>query len=132
MTRIMDILRNRSRELKGLVYNSLRRKDKEKRSYGNVSNIYCNGVDGIYRKNLNRGRFVVHFYEWSDPNRIPRNFSSFTAFTKFLGESGIPIVYWEENLVKSLETCYVTCERGSKKLIIRSTYSQLLDAVERK
>lgn len=128
---IMDILRNKSKELKELFCAMTTRKAKERSSVTPVyGNSYCNEKSAAYARAIANGTFKVHFYEWSDISRQPRTFRSLGSFLKFLRECDIPILYWEENLIRSLVESYVTCKKGSKTLVIRGRYEQLVAAMK--
>lgn len=127
---IMDILRNKSKELKELFCAMTIRKAKERFSVTPVYGSSYSGESAAYARAVANGTFKVHFYEWSDISREPRVFTSLGTFLKFLRECDIPIAYWEENLIRSLVDSYVTCKKGSKTLVIRGRYAQLVTAME--
>jgi hypothetical protein len=87
---------------------------------GNVHRIPSQYADNSVR---------IYFYEWSDPTKTPRTFYQLDAFDNFLKTSGIYMEYHQNEIIKNLGTVYITCYTGTKNLIIRSTYKNLLDSL---
>ncbi len=129
--KLMDILKNKSKDLRVYVKNIFKRKETEKHSYSyNYSTPSYSSKSAAYNAALANGTFRVYFYEWSDINREPLVFSTFVEFSNFLKKCDIPILYWEENLILSLTQSYITCKKNTKQLVIRNRYNQLESAMK--
>ena len=71
----------------------------------------------------------IFFYEWSNINNTPKRFYTLDAFTNFLGSCGIRLHSWERDIIKNLKYSYITCKKGSKDLLIKSSYPMLRDSL---
>lgn len=72
----------------------------------------------------------IFFYEWSDAMRMPRVFSRVEDLSLFLASCNIPFNIVDENTVRYLGKAYVSCEKGSTKLVVRSTWNDMRLAVD--
>lgn len=115
---------NLSKELKSIFNKYLERKEGErlhpkKESYFQPS-LFGGG-----------GEFtgVIYFYEWSDVTRPPKTFYSLEKFEDFLETSNIYLLGWQREILKNMRNPYVSCEKGSKKLLIKVTYEALKGAL---
>ena len=108
---------NLSKELKKLFFATLRRKAEESSRVSSL--VYSNGYGST------SGMVNIFFYEWSDPYRTPRTFYTLAAFEKFLNDSRIYLAYWQRDILTHMKYSYVSCKKGAKELIIKSTYMDL-------
>jgi hypothetical protein len=73
---------------------------------------------------------VIYFYEWSDVSRTPKSFYTMKAFEKFLEESNIFILGYQREIIRNMRNPYITCTKGEKELVIKSTYEALCNAMK--
>jgi len=141
---------NKKNELRSLFHKYINRKERESsipysHNYGYNNNY---GTCGIPRtppmynnpntssttptRVMTRENFTstIYFYEWSDITKEPRKFFMLDIFDNFLKTSGIYLALFQKDIIKNLKWCYITCKKGTKDLIIRSTYSSLSDALK--
>ena len=67
----------------------------------------------------------IHFYEWSNVDSEPIIFERYTRLYKFLDDCGLFIEEKDNNMIKPLASCYISCKPGTKDLIVCSTYGEL-------
>lgn len=85
--------------------------------------------------NIHQGSFQfsesinIHFYEWSDVCRPPRNFDSLNSFLSYLSDCGIYTKLYERDIITNLGETFISCYRGKRELCIRSSYKSLLNAM---
>jgi hypothetical protein len=126
---------NKSKELRDLFRQSLiNERIRPKDNYVKNYPIYVNETNftgGVHRipSQYNDDSIRIYFYEWSDLNKAPRIFYQLDAFDNFLKSSGIYMEFYEREIIKNLETVYITCYTGTRNLSIRSTYKSLLDSL---
>ena len=105
---------NRKSELSHLFHKYLHRKSNEVKNYASSS---------VFTGN-------IFFYEWSNINNTPKRFYTLDAFTAFLASSGIHLHSWERDIINHLNCSYITCKKGSKDLLIKSSYPMLRDSLD--
>ena len=74
--------------------------------------------------------YTVYFYEWSNINNRPRQFSSVEVFIKFLKDSGIHFTDYQEQRLRDGKWFYCSCKFGKSELILCETYMQLKERLE--
>lgn len=74
------------------------------------------------------GDCKIYFYEWSDLNNHPREFLKYYPFYKFLDESGLKIDSLFNARVRELKEVHLSCVKGSKRIVMGSSYDMLKDA----
>jgi hypothetical protein len=98
-----------------------------------TSPMYSSSIDrvhGTYEKEIAFGEYIkIFFYEWSDVSVVPKTFQSLVSFEGFLRSSGIPYSSGHIESIKNLGTVFCSCYRGTRTLVIRSTYHNLYDAM---
>lgn len=128
---------NKKKELRELFHAYIDRKAKESRSsYVNpyYSNNNYNYNNNSYLSNVSRENFsgTIYFYEWSNIFQEPRKYFTIDAFERFLNLSGIRLSLYEKDIIKNMKWCYITCRKGCKDLVIRSSYGSLYGVIEGK
>lgn len=97
------------------------------------SNLFNQQMYGGVRRSSPTTSFVsgkiIYFYEWSNIYSMPSRFNTMYDFEGFCRHSNIPLENWQKDVIDELNTCYVTCKRGSKELIIRKEWTRLRDAL---
>lgn len=122
MKRNCQYYMNKSKDLKDLFKSHLENK---KNSGSNVSS-YRNGYS-YPSAFINKGASIeIYFYEWSDVYRTPRYFGSLYYFNMFLKNSGIDLTDGGRSIIETLGKVYITCRKGEKRLIFRSSYDALV------
>ena len=76
------------------------------------------------------GYCKIHFYEWSDVYSEPRIFERYCRLYDFLDKCGIILNRDDDDRIKPLASCYITCKPGSKDLFVCTTYNELKEKVE--
>lgn len=71
------------------------------------------------------GYCKIHFYEWSDVNKEPIVFNHYPELYRFLDECDLWIDEEQNNMIKPIASCYISCKPGSKELIVATTYDGL-------
>ena len=113
-------INNISNRLRELFFKGFEKKyEVPKREYGGIP----------YNPYL-PSRTIVYFYEWSNPNSVPKCFYTMDGFDKFLQSSQIYLQGYQREIITNLGTVYISCKRGSTDLIIKSTYINLRNALE--
>ena len=74
---------------------------------------------------------LIKFYEWSDLNSIPRQFTSLTYFLQFLDNNYIHYTFEDKNYLSNMTYAYCTCIRGKAELLIAATINGLESMLER-
>lgn len=74
--------------------------------------------------------YTVYFYEWSNINNLPRQFSSSDIFLKYLDECGIKFTDYQYNRIKNCKWMYASCIPGKSDLILVDSYIQLRERLE--
>ena len=116
---------NISNRLKDLFNESLLRECAEKKS-----RFHCYHGSSSFNAQSDDIKGALYFYEWSDINRSPRTFYFMSIFEKFLIDSGITLQGYEKEIIKNITNPYVSCKKGSKELIIKSSFDVLKKALE--
>lgn len=125
---------NKKNELRELFHAYIDRKAKESRSSYVTPYYNNNNYNTNYLSNVSRESFsgTIYFYEWSNIFQEPRKYFTIDAFERFLNLSGIHISLYEKDIIKNMKWCYITCRKGCKDLVIRSSYGSLYDVIENK
>jgi hypothetical protein len=89
-------------------------------------NNYYNSTNRYY----GGSNYIIYFYEWSNINNRPRQFSSSDIFLKYLDECGIKFTDYQHNLIKNCKWMYASCIPGKSDLILVDTYIQLRERLE--
>lgn len=113
---------NRSKDLRNLFRESI--KNKHKVSSSSVNPSYCYRPSLVFKPQNDNGK-KIFFYEWSDVCRTPLCFYDLDSFVLYLKCSQIDIPLYQEEAMKGMNVCYVTCYKGTKNLNIRATYQSL-------
>ena len=121
---------NISNKLKELFNAYLVRIEEEKKTKSTTTYSYNHHRPFGGNNYLNESIGVIHFYEWSDVNRVPKNFYTMEAFERFLMSSCIFMAAVQKEIIHNIYTCYIACKKGSKDLIIKHTYEELKKALE--
>lgn len=120
---------NKRKELRELFRLSQRNKLSNK----TTSPMYSSSIDrvhGAYEKEIPFGEYVkIYFYEWSDISVVPKTFQSLVSFEGFLRSSGIPYSSAHIKTIKNIGTVFCSCYRGTRTLVIRSTYHNLYNTM---
>ncbi len=74
-------------------------------------------------------RVVIHFYEWSDVNRKPLDFTSIPDFKAFCNKHGIKMEAWMDGSLRYMKECHAACKRGRPELVFRVSRELLVNAV---
>lgn len=93
--------------------------EEQKKSLSSVNN------KSSYYSSYYSSRFTVYFYEWSNINSSPRQFSSSEIFLKFLNDCQITLSDYQRNRITSGYWFYASCVPGKRELILCDTYSDL-------
>lgn len=76
--------------------------------------------------NFEFGTFCkIHFYEWSDITREPIMFKYYPQLYDFLDKCGLLLSNDDNNMIKPLASCYISCKPNSKDLLVCTTYEEL-------
>ena len=67
----------------------------------------------------------IHFYEWSNVDNAPIIFDRYPKLYNFLDECGLFIKEIDNDKIKPIASCYISCKPGSKELIVCTTYDEL-------
>jgi len=98
-----------------------------------TSPMYSSSIDrvhGVYEKEISFGEYIkIYFYESSDISVVPKTFQSLASFEGFLRSSYIPYSSAHIETIKNLGTVFCSCYRGTRTLVIRSTYHNLYNAM---
>lgn len=135
---------NRSKDLKGLFKSYMENKNKPNYNKpsvpivdhrGNYSRTYNKEIPLLVNKASDTSTYEsqkelhIYFYEFSDVCRAPRAFYTMEAFVDFMRTCGIYTQLYEREIISHLGTCYVSCYGGTTNLCLRSTYANLLKAM---
>lgn len=117
------IMANLNKELKGLFNKYLDRLSYEK-THPKVEHQ-------SYQPNLFDEKYtgVIYFYEWSDVTRTPKSFYSIEKFEEFLKSCEIYMQGFQREIISHMHNPYISCKKGEKELIIKSTYDSLKTAL---
>lgn len=74
--------------------------------------------------------YIVYFYEWSNINNRPRQFSSSEIFIRYLEECGIKYTDYQLGRIKEGKWMYASCVPGKNDLILVDSYIQLRERLE--
>lgn len=76
--------------------------------------------------NYDYGAFCrIHFYEWSNVDSQPIVFERYTRLYQFLDNCGLFIEQKDNEMIKPLASCFISCKPNSKELIVCATYDEL-------
>ena len=117
---------NLSKNLKLLFYKYIEEKNKPK-TYSPPAPL-TRGVSPMYCGSKTNG--LIHFYEWSNMNNIPKLFYTLDAFDIFLEKSNLKLLGWQREIIKHCNVSYVCCKKGSKDLEVRPTYDALRKVID--
>lgn len=132
---------NLNKELKKIFLTTLKRKAEEA-SRPKTSPTYCGGMvppvghrPTTYQPNLFTSERkdcigCIYFYEWSDITRTPKTYYTLDAFEKFLNDCCIYLASWQREILSHMRHPYVSCKKGERDIIIKSTYVELKNAIE--
>ena len=67
----------------------------------------------------------INFYEWSDITREPIKFKHYPELYDFLDKCGLLLSNDDNNMIKPLASCHISCKPGSKDLFVCTTYGEL-------
>lgn len=119
---------NRSKELRKLFRESLKRKSSSFVSYG--SSGYISRDSSYYQKEIEFPRNIsIYFYEWSNIKSSPRCFYNIDIFEKFLKDCGIKMELYHRDIIKNVGKVYASCLTGTTTLVIRGSYKNLSDCM---
>lgn len=107
---------NKSKDLKDLFKSHLENKKNRGSNGYSYPSTFINKATPI----------EIYFYEWSDVYRTPRYFGSLYYFNMFLKNSGIDLTDGGRSIIETLGKVYITCRKGEKRLIFRSSYDALV------
>ena len=74
--------------------------------------------------------YTVYFYEWSNINNRPRQFSSAEIFLKYLQDSKISYSDYQLKRITEGKWMYASCVPGKSELILVDSYIQLRERLE--
>lgn len=74
--------------------------------------------------------YTVYFYEWSNINNRPRQFSSAYTFIQYLRDSNINYSTYQYQRIYDGKIFYCSCIPGKNELILCNTYVQLRERLE--
>lgn len=74
--------------------------------------------------------YTVYFYEWSNINNRPRQFSSSEIFIRYLEDCGIEYTDYQLGRIKEGKWFYASCVPGKNQLLLCDTYIQLRERLE--
>ena len=74
--------------------------------------------------------YTVYFYEWSNINNRPRQFSSAEIFLKYLQDSKINYSEYQLKRITEGKWMYASCIPGKSELILVDSYMQLRERLE--
>lgn len=108
------------------------REEKEWKEKYPMLNAYtcCSYYNQGYYGEWQGGPCKIFFYEWSDVTRQPLVFEKYFPFYKFLDESGLRIDNILNGRIRDLHEVYISCVKGSKRIVIGSSYDILCRAKE--
>ena len=88
-------------------------------------------LKGLFSKWLenNKGKVSIHFYEWSDANRIPMDFNTINEFRKFCDKCNIKTGQWVDCTIWRMGNCHIACKPGKPELIIMASKELLIKAL---
>ncbi|MBR6517619.1 MAG: hypothetical protein IKT40_12380 [Bacilli bacterium] len=97
-------------------------------SYGGY-NHQSNGGSVVY--NHKPSSNTIYFYEWSTLENKSKVFYSLKSFKDFCTESNVNMLPQHEDIITSKYYVYCTCIPGSNVLMVRTTYNELKEALEK-
>lgn len=71
------------------------------------------------------GYCKIHFYEWSEINSKPIEFTNYASFYKFLDECGLLFTPEQNQLIRPLSECFVVCKPNSGDMVVGKTYEEM-------
>lgn len=85
----------------------------------------------LIKKNEEKEKKIdIYFYEWSNISTTPLHYFRVETFEEFLKRSGITLETYQRGIIARLGTVFVSCYKGTKTLVIRSTWKGLKSAMD--